>query len=119
MAGTGITTYLYQPGAMLTVDPLGVITTQTVDANFDLSSVTSNYTHDANGNLIKVVEPTGAPFTLSYDNENRLRGHANAATITTYAYQYDGMKRTESVGCPPGRPTARWMEYPGNPPLAQ
>jgi hypothetical protein len=34
----------------------------------------------------------------SYDNENRMREHRNGSTVTTYAYQYDGMKRPEAVG---------------------
>jgi RHS repeat-associated protein len=44
-----------------------------------------------------VSDSTGLT-TMTYDNENRLKVHVNGAVLTTYAYQYDGMKRTESVG---------------------
>jgi YD repeat-containing protein len=54
--------------------------------------------HDGTGSLTKVQEPTGALVTMSYDNENRLRVHQSGSTVTTYACQYDGMKRTEAVG---------------------
>jgi hypothetical protein len=34
---------------------------------------------------------------LNYANENWMRVDSNAAAITTFAYQYDGIKRTEST----------------------
>jgi YD repeat-containing protein len=71
-----------------------------------VGSNTTNYSYDGNGNLITVVEPSGAPYAMSYDNENRLREHRNGSTITTFAYQYDGMKRTESTGA--SRTTIVW-----------
>lgn len=47
-----------------------------------------------------VIQPsaTAEGITRHDSRGNRLRVHSSGSTVTTCAYQYDGMKRTEATG---------------------
>ena len=58
---------------------------------------TTTYVYDPNGNVIEVVNPDGSVITMSYDKENRESVHQDAASVATYTYAGDGLKKTEYV----------------------
>lgn len=58
---------------------------------------TTTYLYDGNGNLVNVASPGSPPITMSYDKENRLAVHQSGASVATYAYSADGLKRMELV----------------------
>ena len=66
VAGSGVTTYLYQPNAMTTIDVLGNITTQATGTGFAVSSIgnalgaVTTFTRNANNQETSRQTPTGA-----------------------------------------------------------
>ena len=42
-----------------------------------------------------MLTDTSGPLTMTYDEENRLRQLQSGATIATYSYDGDNLKRTE------------------------
>ncbi|GEA52087.1 hypothetical protein VIN01S_28910 [Vibrio inusitatus NBRC 102082] len=58
----------------------------------------TRYSHDAENNLVKVVEPHGATWHYQYDNRNRLINSSLEGTEITKAFTYDlaGRKITET-----------------------
>jgi YD repeat-containing protein len=59
-----------------------------------------------NGNLTVIAEEGSDPVTMSYDRENRLVTHRDGATVVSYTYGADGLKRTEVTGS--GTTTLVW-----------
>ena len=55
----------------------------------------TTYTYDLDGNLTVVADQTTDLVTMAYDDENRMVTHKDGATIVTYTYAGDGLKRTE------------------------
>ena len=58
---------------------------------------TTTYAYDLNGSLVNVASPGSPPITMSYDKENRLAVHQSGASVATYTYAGDGLKRLELV----------------------
>ena len=73
-------------------DAFGQLTTSTDGTN------PTTYTYDDNGNLTVVATKGSNSVTMSYDNENRLAVHKDGATVVSYTYGADGLKRTEVTG---------------------
>ena len=59
----------------------------------------ATFTYDANGNQTSVSRALGSqPITYRYDAANRLVGATSGRTISSFAYDGDGNRITQSVG---------------------
>ncbi len=64
----------------------------------DSSSVSTSYGYDTDGNLVEVAVDEELPVEMQYDEENRMIVHVESLARTTYAYDGDGLKRSETTG---------------------
>jgi YD repeat-containing protein len=58
-------------------------------------SLRTTYTYDDDGNQTVIALQAADLVTLSYDKENRMARHQDGATVVTYTYAADGLKRSE------------------------
>lgn len=72
----------------------------------DSSSVSTSYGYDTDGNLVEVAVDEELPVEMQYDEENRMIVHVDGLARTTFAYDGDGLKRSETTGS--GRTTLIW-----------
>jgi YD repeat-containing protein len=119
VAGVGVTTYLYQPSVMLTVDVLGNVTTQTTGANFSLSSMQNplgalvTFTRNANNQETSRQTPTGAVWTTLYDGSGNVSGRISPLGQQT-TFSYDGFNNLTSVQTPDGAIVTNIWGYGGS-----
>ncbi|MEP6754142.1 MAG: hypothetical protein ABJA67_01475, partial [Chthonomonadales bacterium] len=121
VASIGVTTYLYQPGAMIAVNALGVVTTQNSDANFNLTGTVdpgtggvNTFTYNANRQETSRQNAQGAFTTTTYDaSGNATKLQDALGYITTY--QVDAFNNTTTVTYADGGVTAKIYGYGGSP----
>jgi len=102
------TVYGYDGAGQLiaVTDPVGRITTLTY-TNGLLTSVTdpanrtSNFEHDTQGNLTKIIFPDNTSKVFNYDNRHLITSKANERQFTT-TYTYDKGARLVNVELPDG-----------------
>src|SRR5471032_860543 len=92
-------------GALLTTityTPILGSFTSTIAAAQTVQNTTSNFVHDAMGNLTQVTDPLGHITTVSYDALNRIKQQVQPIPATGVAspvanFTYDGLDQASTV----------------------
>jgi YD repeat-containing protein len=119
VAGVGTTTYLYQPGVMLTVDVLGHVTTQTTGTGFSLSGMQNaagalvTFTRNAANQETSRQMPTGAVWTTLYDGSGNVSGQVSPLGFQT-TYTHDAFNNLTSVQTADGAIVTNIWGYGGS-----
>jgi RHS repeat-associated protein len=100
-SGANVTRFTYDAvGNRLSLNAPNTFINYTYDAaDRLLAAGTASFTYDANGNQTsKTQTATGQPIVYSYDAANRLVQARGGAVNSTFAYDGDGNRITQSVG---------------------
>ena len=94
--GVGIHTYLYQPGAILSLDPMGSTVTQMTGGSFALSAAqnavggVTSYTRNANLQETSRQMPSGGIWTTNYNAAGLVSSSVSPLNLrTSYVYDSD------------------------------
>jgi RHS repeat-associated protein len=79
-------------GATQTYDAAGELETQTASGGG-----TTDFTYDALGERTEEAPPTGSPTTYGYDEAGHLTSIAEPTISSTYAYNGDGLRMSETT----------------------